>query len=98
MSTSRASLSLVPKSADDDVLGAGRLEVDDDLADRGDERGGAGQEPGQQLGDAERGRGRDDPGDGGRPVAAGRGVADARGGCGTRSAVVLTAASSARSM
>ena len=60
-----------PEQPDDDVLGAGRLEVDDDLADRRDERGRAGQQPGQQLGDAQRGRGGDDPGDGRRPIVAG---------------------------
>ena len=52
-----------PEQADDEVLGARRLEVDDDLADRGDERGRTGQQACQQLRDAERGRGRDDPGD-----------------------------------
>ena len=72
MRISRASLSLVPNRRDDDVLGAGRLEVDDDLADRRDERGRAGQEAGQQLGDAERGSGRDDAGDGGRASRARR--------------------------
>ncbi len=56
---------------DHDVLGAGWLEIDDDLADRRDERRGARQQPGQQLGDAERGRGRDDPGDGRRPIKTG---------------------------
>ena len=52
-----------PEERDDEVLGARRLEVDDDLADRGDERGRAGEEPGQQLGDAERRGGGDDAGD-----------------------------------
>jgi len=43
-----------------DVLGAGRLEVDDDLSDGGNERGRTGQEPGQELRDAEGQRGRGD--------------------------------------
>ena len=40
MTSSKASLSLVPNRATDDVLGAGRLEVDDDLADGRDQRRG----------------------------------------------------------
>ena len=42
MSVSRASLSLVPNSADDEVLGPRRLVVDDEAADGGDERRRAG--------------------------------------------------------
>ena len=38
ISVSRASLSFVPKRLDDDVLGAGRLVVDHELADRGEQR------------------------------------------------------------
>ena len=75
---------------DDDVLRAGWLEVDDGLADRGDERGRAGQQTGQQFRDAERGRRRDDPGDRGAPIApeargrTGRGRARWRRGCSRR--------------
>ena len=60
MNSSSASLSLVPKSADDELLRARRLEVDDDLADGRHERRRARQQAGQQLGDAEGGRRGDD--------------------------------------
>ena len=52
----------MPNSADDEVLRARRLVVDDEAADRGDERLRA-EEPGDELRHAERGEGRDDPGD-----------------------------------
>ena len=68
-----------PEQADDEVLGARRLEVDDDLADRRRRASVApGEQAGEQLGDAERGGGRDDPGDGGRPVASARGSVGGR--------------------
>ena len=59
-----------PEEGDDDVLRPGRLEVDDDLADGGDERCRAREEARQQLGDAERGGGGHDPR---RPPPASRG-------------------------
>ncbi len=54
-----------PEQPDDDLLRAGRLEVDHELSDGGDQRGRAGEEAGEQLRDPEGDRGRGDPGDGG---------------------------------
>ena len=53
-----------PEQPDDELLRAGRLEVDDELPDGGDERGRAGEQAGEQLRDAEGDRGRGDSGDG----------------------------------
>ena len=66
------------EEADDHVLRAGRLEVDDERADREDERRGAGDDPGDELGDGHRDAGGDGAGEGGSPesapqVAIGRG-------------------------
>ena len=61
-----------PEERDDEVLRAGRLEVDDDLADRRDERRARRAAAGEQLRDAEGGGDRDDAGDrvaGSRPRA-----------------------------
>ena len=57
------------EQADDEVLGAGRLEIDHHLTDGRDERRRAGQDARQQLGDAECRRGRHQPGDRRGPVA-----------------------------
>ena len=84
-----------PEEADDEVLGAGRLVVDDDLADRGDERGRAGQEAGQQLRDAERReRSATMPGDGGRSPSRHAAPDPVVGAAGEVACVVLTSASS----
>ena len=73
-----------PEEADDDVLRARRLEVDDHLSDGGDERGRAGEETGEQLRDAERRGDGQDPRERGRPVMPGgrRVRRQARGGRG----------------
>ena len=57
-----------PEQPDDEVLGAGRLVVDDELADRGEERGAA-EESRDELGQADPGERGDGAGDG-RPEAA----------------------------
>ena len=55
MTISKASLSLVPKRPTDEFLGAGRLVVDDHLPHRRHERGGAGQQAGEEFGGPEGG-------------------------------------------
>ena len=61
------------EQADDEVLGARPAGVDDDLADRRDQRGRAGQEAGEELRGAERGGAGGGAADGGAGVRGGHG-------------------------
>ena len=51
------------EQVDDELLGAGRLEGDDEVADGDDRAGGARQDAGEELGDAERERAGGNPGE-----------------------------------
>ena len=82
-----------PEEADDEILGAGWLEVDDHLADGSDQRGRTREETGEQLRDAECRRDGQDPGERGRPVASGgrggRQTPGGRGlGCGAHPTII----------
>ena len=67
MSTSRASLSLVPNRPTTKSLAPGGWRSMTTWPTAATSDVAPGQEPGEQLGDAQRGGGRDDAGDGGAP-------------------------------